>query len=94
MENQNPNQHRQNNQQRQTPLREGEFGSQHQRTSKSGPQGLTAMSGNAWANNSDRANRDVHSQGPVLDQHVPVNGFNAQEVQDMLRMGIFMYQSC
>ncbi|KAL8839702.1 MAG: hypothetical protein Q9176_004309 [Flavoplaca citrina] len=44
------------------------------------------MSGNAWANNSDRANQDVPSRGPVLDQHVPVNDFNAQEARDMLRI--------
>ncbi|KAL9039259.1 MAG: hypothetical protein Q9180_002638, partial [Flavoplaca navasiana] len=86
LENQNPNQHRQNNQQRQTPLREGGFGSQNQRTAKSGTQGHATMSGNAWANNSDRANQDVPSRGPVLDQHVPVNDFNAQEARDMLRI--------
>ena len=94
LENQNPNQHRQNHQQRQTPLREGGFGSQHQRTAKTGTPGLTTMSGNAWANNSDRANQGVPSRGPVPDQHVPVNNFNAQEARDMLRIGISTHRSC
>ncbi|KAL8754151.1 MAG: hypothetical protein Q9199_004539 [Rusavskia elegans] len=85
LENQNPNQHRQNNQQRQRPSREGDIGNQHQGTAKSGTQGLATMSGNAWANN-DRSNREAPSQGPAQEQHVPVNGFNAQEARDTLRM--------
>ncbi|KAL8848443.1 MAG: hypothetical protein Q9221_006550 [Calogaya cf. arnoldii] len=44
------------------------------------------MSGNAWANN-DRSNREAPPQGPAQEQHVPVNGFNAQEARDTLRTG-------
>lgn len=78
-ENQNPNQSRQSNQQRQTsrgavvPPR------------AAGPD-LTSMSGNAWANN-DRANREAPQQGPAQEQHVPVNGFNAQDARNILKNG-------
>ncbi|KAL8996444.1 MAG: hypothetical protein Q9169_004038 [Polycauliona sp. 2 TL-2023] len=91
-ENQNLNQHRRSSQQGQTPAREAEIGGQHQRTHKSGTQGLTAMPGNAWANSSERSNRDALGQGPAREQHVPVNGFNAQEARDILRLGMFVYR--
>lgn len=49
---------------------------------------LTTMSGNAWINN-DRGNREAAQQGPAQEQHVPVNGFNAQDARNILKIGLF-----
>ncbi|KAI4187911.1 MAG: hypothetical protein LQ348_004003 [Seirophora lacunosa] len=45
------------------------------------------MAGNAWVNN-DRGNREASQPGPAQEQHVSVNGFNAQDARNVLRNGL------
>ncbi|KAL8677959.1 MAG: hypothetical protein Q9186_005657 [Xanthomendoza sp. 1 TL-2023] len=90
-QNQNPNQHRQNTQQRQQASRDSGIGGQHQRAPDSAGQGITTMPGNAWANN-DRGNREALHR-PAQEQHVPVNRFNAQESRDALKTGACIHSS-
>ncbi|KAL8971823.1 MAG: hypothetical protein Q9183_000868 [Haloplaca sp. 2 TL-2023] len=78
---QHPNQSRQ---QGQGSSRGGGIGGQPQRARNSSVQGLTAMSGNAWVTN-DRASRDPMQHAPAQEQHVALNGFNAQDARDSLK---------
>lgn len=86
LENQNPNQSRQSNQHRQTNTGAVVF------LRAAGPD-LTSMSGNAWANN-DRGSRETFQQGPSQEQHVPVNGFNAQDARNILKNGVCPSKFC
>ncbi|KAL8654735.1 MAG: hypothetical protein Q9210_001318 [Variospora velana] len=51
------------------------------------------MAGNAWVNN-DRGNREVPQQVPAQDQHVSVNGFNAQDARNFLKNGLLTLTFC
>ncbi|KAL8706757.1 MAG: hypothetical protein Q9201_000282 [Fulgogasparrea decipioides] len=83
-QNSNPNQARHHNQQRQSSSRESATGRKLQSALDPREQRFTAMSGNAWVNN-DRSGRDAPQYGPGQEQHVPLNGFNTQDVRDTLR---------
>lgn len=65
--------------------------SNHQK--QAGRGGLSDMAGNAWVNN-DRGNREASQPGPAQEQHVSVNGFNAQDARNVLRNGLFTLILC
>lgn len=57
-----------------------------QRQSSRGGLGQNATSGNTWAGG-DAAKRDGKAASMPQDEHIPVNGFNAQEAREALKQG-------